>query len=296
MEKRLVNCLWRFRITSIAILCGCRPDDFVVDSDSAPTDADTEPRETDDTSTPLSPIPVAVCGASVTEVATPFGVANLAANESYVPNGASIETYIWSMVGAPPGSDSVLLPAGISSDRQITLDLGGTYVARLVARAGAETSAPCEVSLHGRPPDDLVVEMFWTTSGDDMDLHVVAPNGTLVGSGDCYYGNCQGTSLDWGVAGSGGDPHMFMDDIPGTGPEITTVGAPIGDGTYTVIVSDHPGSAFNGPNPTTVNIFVRGVLVWTGTREMNVTEGTYVSIASIDFPSGAVQECADTGC
>lgn len=294
----MINCVWRYgvRITSVGILCGCRPDELGVDSDSASNDTDTQVRETDDTSEPPGAIPVAVCGASATEVTTPFGVVTLEGNESYVPNGTSIDTYIWSMVGAPLGSDAALRAADGDSDREFTLDLGGTYVARLVARADGGTSAPCEVSLIGRPPDDLVVEMVWTNSGDNMDLHLLSPNGTVEGPGDCYYGNCQAPSLDWGAAGAGGDPQLLATDVPGTGPEIAKVGAPIGDGTYTVLVHDYAGSVFNGPNPTTVNIFLRGNLVWTGTREMNVTEGTYVSFASIDLPSGTVHECAATGC
>ena len=196
----------------------------------------------------------------------------------------------------PAGSGASLVSGDTRADREFTPDLGGTYTARLGARGVDASSAPCEVSINARPPDELVVEMFWTYPGDDMDLHVLAPGGLLLGSGDCYYGNCQGSSLDWGPTGSAGNPKMVKTDVEGVGEENTWVPNPIADGTYTVVVRDYPNSLVAGANPTTVNVFVRGVLAWTDTRVMDVAEGTYVTFATVDLPAGTVHPCVDTGC
>jgi hypothetical protein len=281
-----------FSLSIVGVVAACTPDyDLIPDPnlETIDTSVDT-PIDTDEE--PPGDRPVAVCEATPDEVQPPFDTNQFLGGGSYDPAGHPITTYIWSIAEAPTGSDASLSPGPTNADRNFQADLAGTYTARLIVKTDDDrSSAPCEVSIEAIPSQDLWVEMYWTHSGDDMDLHLLAPSGTPTSNLDCYYGN---TNPNWGGSGTQDDPQLDLDDIPNTGPENINMGTPSA-GTYKVVVHDYPGSVNNSPNDTTINVYVGGSLVWSDTRSLT-TEGTYYYYAMIDWPSGDVLDCPSTGC
>jgi hypothetical protein len=275
-------------LVGILALAGCGSDYDVTDiKDPVDVPVDTAPEPIDtfipDTDVPPDPNkPVAVCAVSPTEVTPPFESANFQGGGSYDPDGHAITSWNWTLVTKPNGSD-VQMGAG-NATRPITPDLAGEYVGRLVVRTDDNrVSDPCEVSLTAVPTQNLWVEMYWTHSGDDMDLHLLRPGGTLRSNGDCYYAN---TSPNWGASGRADDPALDLDDIPGTGPENINIAEP-GNGVYSVYVNDYPGSVYQQGNDVTVNIYVGGSLQWTDTRTIT-GENSDEFFATIDWPSGTI--------
>jgi len=140
----------------------------------------------------------------------------------------------------------------------------------------------------GSIPQGLLIQITWAQSGDDMDLHLLAPNGTLEDQlTDCYYATCTWGNLDWGVQGvTTDDPSLDLDDISGTGPEIISLEEPTA-GTYTITVHDYPGSVYSGANDVTLTVYIGGGVVFVDTRSIS-GEDTYTPFAEvIYFGSGA---------
>jgi uncharacterized protein YfaP (DUF2135 family) len=130
--------------------------------------------------------------------------------------------------------------------------------------------------------------MFWSHTGDDMDLHLLAPGGTPRSTRDCYFANCDDYwGLDWGRLGdSSDDPSLDLDDIPGTGPENINISDPE-SGEFTVFVHDYPGSVRYDPTDVTVNIYLGGVQVFSETRRIS-GEDLDVYYARVNPNTGAV--------
>lgn len=141
----------------------------------------------------------------------------------------------------------------------------------------------------------LVIQLIWAEAGDDLDLHLLAPNGTINTETDCYYENCTigaWSSLDWGVQGdTSDDPILTLDDINGTGPEEIQLPSPQIDGTYTIVVHDYAGSSTDvtGENVATVMVYWNGNQIWTGNKTIT-GEDTYTEFASIDWSTQTITE------
>ncbi len=262
-----------------ALLIGCTEYDLVHGDDLVPA--------------PQPGFPVAVCDASPNPVTPPFEAATFDGSGSYDPDDIAIVSYVWELVSSPPGS-TLPMPAGpITSPIRsgFVPELAGDYVARLTVTNERGNENSCEITLNAVPTQDLWVEMFWQYSGDDMDLHVLAPGGVLETDSDCYYANCVDYgwgSLDWGQSGyAGDDPRLDLDDISGTGPENINIGEPA-TGVYTVVVHDYPGSQYAGGNNVTVNIYLGGALEFSDTRTIS-GEDTYTYFARIDWATKTVQ-------
>ena len=230
--------------------------------------------------------PIAVCEVDPSPVQPNGGTATWYGSDSYDEEGFAIVNHTWTLMSKPGGSTASMSNGG--ANRDFMPDLAGEYVARLVVtnELGIQ-SDPCEVVLDAVPGQDLWVQMYWTYAGDDMDLHLVQQGGTLNSSTDCYYGNCVGGMLDWGVLGDPSDnPSLDLDDIQGTGPENINMSNPA-NGTYEVYVHDYPGSTYDAGNPVTVVVYIGGSMVWSDTRTIT-GENSSTPFASISWPSGTV--------
>jgi hypothetical protein len=263
--------------------------DTDADSDAdSDTDTDTDTDADADTDTDVDPNepPVAVCEVRPDEV-TLGEQATWVGSGSYDPDGSAL-SYGWELITTPTGSDAVMSSG--EANVVFTADAPGIYEAQLVVIDGGGTaSEPCTATLTVNGSDGgLEIEITWSHSADDMDLHLVRDGGELLTDDDCYYGNCTTASaLDWGVSGDpDDDPLLALDDIAGTGPELITLAEPE-DGVFTAYVVDYPGSVYTGANAVTMNITYGGVLLWTDTRDIT-GESDEVPFAEITFPRGTV--------
>jgi len=242
-----------------------------------------------DTDPPLSQ-PVAVCSVDPNSVLAIHESADWIGNTSY--DDGSIVSYEWTLVSSPAGATATM-PAGGANRRGFTPDVAGEYIGQLVVTDNdGLVSEPCTATLEATAGDGLWVEMFWTYSGDDMDLHLLDDGGVLTTTSDCYYANCTWGGLNWGTAGPTDDPILDLDDIMGTGPENINIDSPA-RGTYTVYVHDYPGSVYMGRNEVTVNVYFGGILVWTDTRNVN-SEGCYEPFVEVDVPGGSTTSLSGT--
>lgn len=234
--------------------------------------------------------PVAVCEADPDEIFAIYETTTWIGHDSYDPSGLELVDYEWSLISKPTGS-AASMPAGLADRAGFRPDLVGTYVAELVVtNERGESSLPCVATLEAIPSADLWVELYWGTNNDDMDLHLTVDGGGLTSGDDCYYANCAGSSLDWGVSGATeDDPSLDIDDIPGTGPENINIFRPHDGAFYTVYVHDYTGSTpdFRGDNEVTVNVYIAGELEFTDTRMIS-GDGEYVPFANIDWDSRSV--------
>lgn len=235
-----------------------------------------------------SSTPVAVCSVDPDAVSSHSETVTWIGEDSYDPGGAAIVDYDWTLVVQPTGSVAVM-PNGGANRTGFVWDMAGEYVGQLVVtNEYGQSSEPCSATLTATPTDQLWVELYWGHSDDDMDLHLLAPGGTLNSDSDCYWTNCAGgLSPDWGVPGAReDDPSLDLDDVWGTGPENIRLEAPE-DGVFTVVVHDYPASAYTSSNTVWVLIYTGGVLAYEQSCAIS-GEDTYTEFATVDFPSGTV--------
>jgi hypothetical protein len=287
----------------------------------------------------LAPIPVVVemfTRQPVIKVAprtNPPRLVTFDGSETTDPEGDPF-TYGWSLAEIPADSDSYLLGA-TESATQVAVDAVGTFVVRLRAtdNRGAWAEADGIVL-----PRDFAIVLEWETASSapcqqhseayceelmmtnpvqarteccgqtDIDLHFLAPGGTLGDYGTCpdgcvvdestdggpaistdhcyeeddeHLATCRQMGTDcqryfngypeWGVPGRIDDPSADIDDVRGFGPEVITMNQPA-DGAYSTVVhfcTDRIGE----PSIATVKYYVKGVLEHTAGPQLIADEG-----------------------
>ncbi len=234
--------------------------------------------------------PIAVCSVTPNQDVPPFTTVTWDGSQSYDTNSRPITEYRWEIFAFPPGSGATLQGSGAT--RTTEVDFAGDYIASLVVVNDlGQTSDPCYATATVVPTQDLWIEMFWVHSGDDMDLHLLAPGGVPRTNTDCFYANCVPVfgqaRLDWGQQGYAGDnPRLDRDDIPGDGPENINIANPA-DGRYTVFVNDYPGSDYQPGNEVTVKIYIDGVLAQEFVKTISGEDEDWY-VCNVDWPSGNI--------
>ena len=119
--------------------------------------------------------PIAVCQVSSPEISPPFESASFDGSESYDPSGGKLfpifEDWCRHLTEIP-----FLFPTRSNNCPRFTPELAGQYVAQLTVTNEVGMTDTCDISLEAVPAENLWVEIYWTYSNDDMDLHMIAPN------------------------------------------------------------------------------------------------------------------------
>jgi hypothetical protein len=206
------------------------------------------------------------------------------------PDGDNPLTYKWTLRSKPLGAPTAIV-APEQAVTKMTLDplLPGEYVVELnvTDAAGAKNVAPARASVVAAPAQKLLVEMFWSTSTPDIDLHFLrGPEAAVdVAPDDCFF---QNRAPDWGViADTSDDPQLARDALTGFGPEVMGYVEPAA-GTYRVVAkyfNDH--LAADPATEVRVRIYQYGVVTFERGKVLT-TEGELWNVADIDWPSGVI--------
>jgi hypothetical protein len=239
--------------------------------------------------------PIAICDVSNILIEPIHEMVDFYGDESYDPNNYEIKEYNWTLIKRPDGSGNSLqdYSQNVKNIYGFAADLAGDYTVELkVMNDRCLVSEPCLVTVTALPKENLWIEMYWSRSGDDMDLHLLQNNGSIESENDCYYGNCivdDYSGLNWGNQNQTlDDPHLDLDDIDNIGPENINIEQPA-NGIYTVMVHDYPGSVYEGANEVTVRIYQNREIVYDVTKEI-VGEDSYTKFAEIIWPEGIINQ------
>lgn len=199
---------------------------------------------------------------------------------SYDPGGGAITGYAWSIVAAPPGSQSQVVTMGDDAHVSFFIDLAGDYSIELTVTSETGLTGSATYDYSAVPGQDLHVELLWPGEYTevDMDLHLVwkSGGGTLWnGTKDCNYTNCAGfgAGLDWGVTGDPtDDPTLDIDNIIESVPENINIDKPA-NGTYAACVHYYSSHvAGDIPVNNEVRVYLLGAPVFDATKTLGATD------------------------
>ncbi len=150
-------------------------------------------------------------------------------------------TLQFSFDAVPEGSavtDEAILPAAEHLGYATFVpDVPGTYfVSLVVVDRKDEASEPAYAVVEAVPAEQIEVQLDWSTPRVDLDLHLVAPDGSYFSDDDCFSWN---PNPNWGdEANADDDPKLDGDaDGEGAGPYRETIGLTLpGVGPYRVLV------------------------------------------------------------
>jgi hypothetical protein len=229
-------------------------------------------------------------------------------SDSSDPDGGVLQ-FQWRVIERPSSSSAALVPQGDPQRTRITMDVVGRYLVELTVTddLGAASTAIVEllprdltVELTWRPADDAVCQQLSDAECDalptneaaqrccgqsDIDLHLVAPSGTIADYGFCPAScedlafcseatddhlECRATGLDcsfanrapeWFAPGRSDDPRLDVDDVRGDGPEVVSLNEPQ-PGSYR-LYAHYCLDRIDEPVVATLSIFEEGVLIQT---------------------------------
>ncbi len=164
----------------------------------------------------------------------------------------TIVRWDWRRTAEPEGSAAGEPTSGAPTTR-FTTDIAGRYELALTVTDDDGMQATCAVQVLAISDQGLRLEVNWDTA-TDMDTHLLNPVATQwEDNNDCFYQNCRGERLDWGVPGvNEDDPRLDIDDTNGFGPENINIDVPA-DGPYRAGVV-----AFSGDARVTMRIYCGG--------------------------------------
>lgn len=271
-----------------------------------------------DPARPLVEVPLVLQGAqsptAIARVKSINGIANSASNPAVEPldnvvisgdqsvdsSGVTgnIVSYQWTFVSKPSDSSVQLsdpnsMDTGFFFNNGSTvdgLDVAGTFEISLTVTDvnGTTSSNNAVVVLNAVPTEGLHIQLTWSASSNDMDLHLGrGSNPDWCAIDDCYYANCQpggffsSNKPDWDGGGYGpgpGDPTLDIDDLSGFGPENTNIQTAL-NGSYIVGVD---AFSISQPTDVSVKIFVGGSLVANVENHMDPGGAKWLEVARVD--------------
>jgi hypothetical protein len=242
-------------------------------------------------------------------------------SETHDPEGDPF-SYVWSLTQQPGGSIAALVGQG-QPTTQVTPDVVGDYdvTLRAIDVHGAYSDASVQIL-----PRDLSIVLTWIPAGDagcgngcgqsDLDLHLVAPNGSLGDYGTCPAGcdpsfcgelddshlTCRQSGTDcayanrapeWGQPGRIDDPRLDVDDVRGYGPEIISLDDPE-DGDYRVVVHYCLDRLGDEPSLATIQVIEQGVVSFTSEPQHMIQNDAWTA-ATLVRSNGSWQIVAPPG-
>jgi hypothetical protein len=240
-------------------------------------------------------VPVLSCGDVDTR---PLAETTVAAG---LDDNGNIVSWQWSLLAAPPGSAvKPMFPDGDSFT--FRPDLAGDYVFALTVIDDESHQASCKLAVHANASEGLRVEMFWDSSGTDMDLHLLSPQATRwfdeSTHEDCFYSNCTDQPPNWSnPMTNADDPHLDLDDTDGLGPENINVDQPapgifrvgvhaFSGSTERVTVRIYCGGPRLEPRATLGPIALREEQLWR-VADVEILPGGGCSVSKLSLPDGS---------
>lgn len=172
--------------------------------------------------------------------------------------GDGIAEYIYTVLVRPPGSTAPIVQQTANRARaSLFVDLAGHYTIQVQVRdkKGLISCNKALVEMDAIPREAIHVQLVWSTSEGDFDLHLVKP-GSSIWNSDCYYSS---KTPSWG---SYGNPTLDIDDQHGYGPENINLDNP-GTGAYKVYVHYYDSWGEHSTATVTVRIYIHGVIAGT---------------------------------
>ena len=231
------------RLSALLVLFGCGSENDIV--------TEPDPNDWGDDLPPLAiPSPYAQA-----HVGQPVA---LDARDSVDPDGEVVGV-VWTVLAAPTGALASITGAD-TAEASLLTDRLGIYEIGLVVtdNDGRPSENLASTVVEVVPYRELEVRLDWD-GATDLDVHLLGPEGTYFGEGDCWYGEPE---PDWAVEGLGSDDPEYAADVEdGEGAESITLAAPEA-GEFQVLVHFYnPRGVETGWPLPSLDVWLEGVRI-----------------------------------